>query len=245
MLQRFFLTGAVVAVAALAVPAGAETVHPLRTLVYDVNYTAEVVRHEQTSGFNGSGIGNIAAGHGAVDRRFGSDDQGRLTIEIVAATPDGGLVADVSYAGKIAQPRTRVAIFKDGRLSFDPAMPLAPPALRVVPFLARGFVAERDLSPGASWQAEAPAPAVGNLSFRVAHADATVATIEFEGSMVVRGSNGFAETERGSTLYAVDTLAPVQLDFRTTTRRELGTEQSDTTDAHVVAHVVSDSFAKR
>ncbi len=226
----------------------ADAPKPLRVLVYDVAYSTSTLRHEQTSGFTSSPNGTMGsiAGSGSVDRRFGSDDSGRLTVAVIAATADGGLVVDVSYAGKsTSQPVVRVAILRNGDLSFDPKTPLLGAATGLLPFLSRGLIAERNVNPGSSWIVQAAAPATGATTYRVVTLEGERATLELDSSITVKGASGFAEATQGKAVYATDVLSPLSLDLHSIIRRDVSVEQADTIDARLVATVVSDTFAKR
>lgn len=226
-------------------PAGAaDASKPLRVLVYDVNYTTTTLRREHTSGFTEGGTSVTTSG--IVDRRFGGDDAGTLTVAIVAATQDGGLVADVTFSGKEkSQPVVRVAILQDGRLSYDPRLSLSGPAIALLPFLARGLVAERDVNPDSSWTIQAKAPSTGTTTYKVVSLDADVATIDVTSTVSVRGRDAYAESVTGRTAYAVDKLSPLSLELNGTTRRDVNMGESETTEIHLSAKLHSDSFAKR
>jgi hypothetical protein len=248
-------------VAALAAPVAAATpaaqdapIKPIRTLVYEIRSSAHSSHEKKTSGFNGAmgsgapgsgGVG-ITAGNGTAGVGLDGNDSGRLIIEVIAATPDGGLVVDSSYAGTLSnQPKVRVALFPDGRLSADPSKPLGPEALHILPLLARGFIANRDVSPGSAWTVPAPAPAKGVTTYRVNKLDGQQATIALEGSISLPGVNGFDESDRGTTTYATDLVSPVSYDLNARIHRQLGVDESVTTDTHLTATLVSDSFAKK
>jgi hypothetical protein len=234
-----FLTGASAAGAA-------DALKPLRVLVYDVAYSSSTLRAEHTSGFTNGGTGSVAAGSGRVDRRFGSDDRGTLTVAVVAATPDGSLVVDASFVGKsITQPVIRVAILKDGSLSYDPKTQVSGQVLRLLPFLSRGLIAERDVNSGSTWSVQAFAPAAGATTYRVTAFDGTRATLEFDESITVKGASGFTESAQGKTVYATDLLSPISIDLHTIIRRDLSINLADTTDSRLSAAIVSDTFAKR
>jgi hypothetical protein len=241
---------ALAAAAALLACAGAaraaDAPKPLRVLVYDVAYSTTTVRREHTSGFSNSGSG-IGTGSGAVDRRFGSDDRGTLTVAVIAATADGGLVADASFVGKsMTQPVIRVAIAKDGSLSYDPKTQLSGQALGLLPFLARGLIAEREVNPGSTWSVSAPAPAAGTTTYRVTAVDGGKrATLELDSSITMKGGSAFTQASQGKTVYATDLLSPVSVDLHTVIRRDLSIDLADTTDARLSASMVSDTFAKR
>jgi hypothetical protein len=246
-----------VAVAAPLAASAADAPAPatsLRHLVYDVTYSARTTHEVKSSGFNGGYGGSsmpgegsgVAAGGGTVSQFMNGDDHGKLTIDVVAATQDGGLVVDTSFAGSAnVQPTTRVAVYSDGRLSADPAHPLCPEATRLLPLIARGFIANRDVSPGSSWSVPAPAPAKGSTTYRVQSSDGARALIAIEGVWSMPGPTGFDESDNGVTTYATDLVSPVSYDVTSRIRRQLGMDQSMTTSAHVIATLVSDSFAKK
>jgi hypothetical protein len=247
MSHRLFpALAAAVALLACAGPArAADAPKPLRVLVYDVAYSTTTVRREHTSGFSTSGSG-IGTGSGAIDRRFGSDDRGTLTVAIIAATADGGLVADASFVGKsITQTVIRVAIAKDGSLSYDPKRQLSGQAMGLLPFLSRGLIAERDVNPGSTWSVAALAPAAGTTTYRVSTVDGNRATLEIDASITTKGGSGFTESVQGKSVYATDLLSPVSIDLHTVIRRALSIDLADTTDARLSATMVSDTFAKR
>lgn len=240
--------------AAIAAPVAASAtdapIKPLRTLVYDVQSSAHSQHEKQTSGFNGSygmsGNAGVSSGNGTAGVALDGTDRGRLTIDVIAATGDGGLVLDTAYAGKLSsQPKIRVALYPDGRLSADPSKPLGPEALHVLPLLARGFIANRNVSPGASWSMSAPPPAKGATTYRVSKLDGDEATITLEGSITLPGVNGFQESDRGTTTYATNLSSPVSYDVNARIRRQLGVDETVTTDTHMTITLVSDSFAKK
>jgi hypothetical protein len=245
-------------VAAFAVPVAAtaadQPIKPLRTLVYTVQSTAHSTHEKKTSGFNaaygtnpmGLGSAGVSSGNGTAEIGLDGNDSGTLTIDVIAATPDGGLVVDSAYAGQLSsQPKIRVALYPDGRLGADPAKPLGPEALHILPLLARGFVANRDVSPGSSWTMSAPPPAKGTTTYRVSGLDGDRATIALEGSISLPGANGFDESDRGTTTYATNLISPLSYDVTARIRRQIGVDESVTTDTHMKVTLVSDSFAKK
>lgn len=226
----------------------------LRSLVYEVQSSAHSYHEKKTSGFNGGMGGSPAAdtnpgvssGNGTAGVGLDGGETGRLTIDVVAITQDGGLVVDAAYTGtRTSQPKTRVALYPDGRLAADPAKQLGPEALHVLPLLARGFIANRDVSPGSSWTIAAPPPAKGNTTYRVSRIDGDQATIALEGSISLPGLNGFDESDHGTTTYATNLVSPVSYDLTAKIRRQLGVDESITTNTHMTVTLVSDTFAKK
>jgi hypothetical protein len=244
MVHRSLALSVALAVVAGAGTAGAgEALKPLRVMVYDVIYSTSTLRREHTSGFTGSEFGGSVAGLGLVDRRFGSDDTGTLTVSIVAATRDGGLVADVTFAGRsVNQSTVRVAILRDGGLTYDPRLALSPAATGLLPFLARGLLAERNVNVDSAWTVAARPPAAGQTTYKVVATDGDRATIEIESAIAVRGAAAFAESTQGRALYATELLSPLSLDLHSTVRRDVSAEETDTVDSRLSAKLRSDVF---
>ena len=247
---------AVATVLACAVPSIASAADapakPLRTLVYDVVYTAHTLHTQKTSGFNGSLGGGMQSGNGTVSGSgtagvgLDGDRRGTLTVDVIAATPDGGLVVDTSYtASSVSEKKTRIAIYPDGHITAPPDTPLGPESLHLLPLLARGFFANTTMASGVSWTAP-PQPATrGAMTYRVQNIDGKIATIALDGSMAVSGINGFSELDRGTMSYATDLDDPISLDLIAHIERQLSIDQALTTDAHLVVKLVSDSFAQK
>ena len=253
--MRRLLALSVLAALAAPLPAFAANdapVRPLRSLVYDITYSAHSRHDKKTSGFNGGyggdpGSGSAGvSGSGTASVAMDGSDSGRLTIDVIAAAADAGLVVDVAYAGRLnSQPKLRVALYSDGRIGADPSKPLGPEAVHILPLLARGFVANRRVEVGASWSIAAPAPAKGATTYRVERLDGENATLSLEGTMSVGGVNGFDQSDRGTTTYATDLISPLTYDVTSRIRRQVGADETITTDAHLVAKLVSDNFYKK
>jgi hypothetical protein len=217
----------------------ADVPKPLRTLVYDVSYDALQTQEEKTSGFDAPGAPDV-------QQQFNVGDVGQLTVDVVAATADGGLVVDTAFAGKTRKdPPLRVAILRDGHLSWDPAKELAPEAIRILPFLARGLVAERAIAAGVSWVTRPPAPATGTLTYRIATLDKSIAHLDVQGIVSVPGPPTYDENSNDSTVYDLDHLMPISAEIVVTVRRRLSGVTTQSTRIHLVAKLASDTFANR
>jgi len=245
MHRRSIVFTAVLALWLATVAAAADAPKPLRTLVYSVQFSSQSRNSEQTSGFTGAG-GGSSAGHGAVERSSSASDEGTLTIDVIAASADNGLVVDAAFAGKTsAQSRIRVAILPDGRLSFDPHQQLLPEAARILPLLARGIVAGRDVSVGSAWTAAVQPPAKGSIAFRVTALEGPQATLTIDSEITVPGPQGFDEQDHVTTKYATDLLCPLTYTLETHSRHQPSPEQYVTSTARLTATLVSDTFAKK
>jgi hypothetical protein len=200
---------------------------------------------EQTSGFSGTG-GAVASGHAAVSRSSEVSDEGSLTVDVIGATGDLGLVVDAAFAGKNShQPAIRIAIFPDGRLAYDPAKPLSVEAARLLPLLSRGLLNGRDVEAGMTWKTDAPAPAKGTTTYRIIDVHGTQATIGIESDIKVPGPRGYDEQDQGKTTYATDRVCPVLVELQARSRHSPSTEQYVTTNMHLTASLISDTFAKK
>jgi len=231
--------------APLAAAAAGEPAKPMRTLVYSVQLSTTTKNEEQTSGFTGGG-GGSSMGHGSVARTSEASDDGSLTIEVIGATPDLGLVVDAVFAGKNShQSAIRVAIFPDGHLSYDPAKQLSVEAARLLPLLARGLLNGRDVAPGTTWKTDAPEPAKGATTYRIIDVHGMQATIGIESDIKVPGPRGYDEQDQGKTTYATDRVCPVIVDLQARSRHSPSADQYVITSMHLTASLVSDSFAKK
>jgi hypothetical protein len=233
-------------VIAPASAARADDIKPLRTLTYDVAYTLSTSQDVRVSGLTGGQPHDMETGRAAVQRGFNSNDRGTLQIDVIAAPADGTLVVDATYTGRESkQPAIRVVVFSDGSLSYDPKRVLSAQARRVVPLLARGILADHDVSPGSSWTTPFAKPASGTTTYRVSHREDTRATIAIAADFTVPGPSGYEEHDDGTTSYATDVLCPLTYDGRFRVRRQITPEQLESADSHVTATLVSDSFAKK
>ncbi|MEA2689918.1 MAG: hypothetical protein QOD51_2525, partial [Candidatus Eremiobacteraeota bacterium] len=214
-------------------------VKPLRTLVYSVQFTAKTTNEEHGSGLS-SENGAQAAGSATTRRTSNVDDSGTLTASVVAAPSDGGLVIDTSFTGKSAnQPAIRVAVYPDGRLTYAPGADLSPEAARLLPLLARGIVADRDVSPGSSWTIAAPAPLHGAYTYHVSAVDGDTATFGIDVDMSAPGPKGFDEHGKATAKYDTKRLCPTQFDYTGTARHQPAMDQYVTTTARLTATLVS------
>lgn len=220
---------------------------PLRTLVYAMTVTSKTTNEEHTSGFRRAtplSAETQVSGNATVKRVADVDDDGTLTIGVVAATGDGGLVVDAAYDGKATvQPSIRVGITAEGRLLYDPKRPLSVEAERLLPYLARGFVANRDVSPGGAWTIALPAPAHGSIAYTVSANAGSVATITIVATIQMPGNLGYSETDRGTLVYDTERLCPKRYELEVNEFHSPSPEEFVSTRALITATLRSDTFA--
>jgi hypothetical protein len=241
MLARPAAYALLAAFAALAPPAAQGAGEkPLRTLTFEVRYAVSSTREQRISGLSyGQSSGPTSATVG-----LGGDDSGTMTVNVVAATADKGLVVDVSYNGKTTkQPPIRVAILSDGRLGYDPKTPICDQALQVLPLLARGMFLDRELAQGVSWSTPYAAPVTGTKSYRVTAVSGMRVTFAVSSSMTLGGPQGFDEHTDGTLEYEVDAQAPLRLDVQTRGHR-VTPDGLETTDTSLSATLQSDTLPR-
>lgn len=219
---------------------------PIRTLIYSVTITETTRNEEHTSGFRDGGRGATPIGSARVDRQSSVADEGTLTVKVIAATGDGGLAVDASYAGKNSnQPVVRIAIFPDGRLTYNPSAEVSIATLRVLPLLARGLTAERNVSPGSVWSTSVPVPASGTIAYRVDHVDGEKATLAIQSHAVMPGPRGYIEDGVATALYATDRLCPISYQLDALAHHQPDVDQYVTVNDRIRAELVSDTFDKK
>ncbi len=235
--------------AAVCAPAAAQTppaAKPLRTLVYSLEYSDTTRSEEFVSGL-ASGSGPSASGpimgRAETERTASHGDAGTLTANVVAATPDGGLVVDASFAGKdVSQPVVRVAVFPDGRLGVPPGSPLLPAVAHILPLLARGIVAGRTIDVGSTWAMDVPPPIKGTETFKVTAINGNVATFAIALHETVPGPRGFDESGDATAVYDTTKLRPNRVDFTLVSRHTVGTDEYVSTNSRLTVTLVSDTF---
>lgn len=228
---------------AVAAPVRAQTA-PLRTLVYAVTMSSRTVNDELTSGFTADGRA-VTSGSATVSRSSSAGESGTLTVEVVAAPPDGGLVVDAALAGRnVQQPRIRVAILADGRISAAPSAPLSVEAARLLPLLSRGLVAGKEIDPGVAWTMPVPPPARGSVAYRVTHVDGALATLALTSSLAVGGPQGYDENDEGVVVYDTVRLCPTRYEIVTHGRHQPAPEQFVRSEGRLTASLLRDSFAQ-
>jgi hypothetical protein len=206
---------------------------PLRVIVYDVTYMVSTTAAD-----------NVSAG--TTQRSSLTTDRGKLTVDVVAAPEDGRLIVDAAFAGYTPdRSAVRVAISKSGDLSADPATPVSAAAVGVLPMLARGLLVGRDVSPGSTWDVAAAAPSRGTITYRVLHSDDERATLAVAGQVSIRRPDGFDSQSSATVAYDTVHLCPLHYDVTTIVRRQASMSRFVTSTTHLVADLVSDSFANR
>jgi hypothetical protein len=238
----------------------AETGRPLRTLTYAVDVT--IVNTLDTPGGQvaGGGTRPVQLGKGRVasagpqitgtgDKRSGARlaTKGSITVEVVQATDDAGLVVDVAEdAGGGVRPKVRIAIASDGALFYDPsnAALLSEEEMAVAHWLGRGFYGDRPTAVGTSWVVDQSANGHSDVErYEVIARDASHVTLGYALEQRTSTTSGYSGTRAGSLVYDTAMVVPVRASFDTIARRRAG-ESYDTLRTSVTLTLTADSFKK-
>ncbi|MBV8152333.1 MAG: hypothetical protein JOY59_12310 [Candidatus Eremiobacteraeota bacterium] len=224
----------------------------LRHLVFDIRSSSTLRQDRRRSGLSYLDPGTqqmVNPTGGNYDTiSVSSRNLGQLIVDVIAATQDGGLVVDATLDGDTTKMgKTRIAIFPDGRLSYNPSLDLPPEVLRVLPLLGRRVVTGHDV--GDTWTVPLPGKNVkGENDFRITgEAPGDNLNVELQTSMQVSGYPHVDESSRTTSVYSPRLTVPMKVSFTGLIHKEdSGASQSlQTINLTVDATLVQDSFAKK
>jgi hypothetical protein len=199
---------------AVAATASGATPQPMRTLTYDIDVTIGTVRTLRVDaiGSAGSGVSNTGA---AIETR------GTITIDVIAATTDGGLVVDVvENSPNRSRPKVRIAIAKTGDLTYDPKLSenVTEEEDALVRWLARGFYGQGTEAQGSNWSVDRSHGDVKGLEhYQTKSVDAGQVTLDYKAETEVRGAQGFDMTRIGSLVYDTKMVVPTTVSYQEVT----------------------------
>jgi hypothetical protein len=236
-----------------------EPPRPLRTLTYAVD--VKVVNTMDTPGGTVAGggarpalvvkgrvIGQSRGVTGSGDQRSGASlaTKGSITVDVLRATDDAGLVVDVAEdAIDRVRPKVRVAIASDGALFYDPtnAPQLSEEEIAVIHWLGRGFYGDHPTTIGTSWIVDQSANGHTDIErYQVMASAASHVTLGYALEQRMTLGNGYNGTREGSLVYDIAMVVPVKATFESVARRQLG-ESYDTLRTSVQLTLTADTFA--
>ncbi len=250
---------AVLLAAAPLCASGAERA-PLRALTYAVDVsTADSV---DTSG--GTINNGVRAGIFVHGRLVGGDtptsgsgekhstasqaSKGTISVDVVQATTDAGLVIDIAETtDALARPKVRMVIAGDGTLFFEPAevTKLSEEELVVARWLGRGFYGDHPTDVGTAWVVDLSANGRSDVEhYRVLAHDAQQVTLAYAFEERTTIANAFAGTRQGSLVYDTALVVPVKASFQTIARRQVGAAYATVRTA-VTLTLTADTFRRR
>jgi hypothetical protein len=251
----------IAALAAIPAPARAgDLLKPLRTLVYDVALTVGIVHRTPRASQNTlvtGGIGRAARAQGIVPgaqggptedvSRAGVETRGTIAVDVIAATGDGGLVADISEtAPGRTRAKVRLAVSHDGSVVADPKFvnDVTEEEVSLARWLARGFYSDHPREAGTLWTVDQSGNGVVAAEhYRVLSAANQRVTLAYALEQSDSAAS-FALTRQGSLVYDTGFIVPISATYEAQARRQLF-EAVDETHTSVVLKLTADSFAKK
>jgi hypothetical protein len=225
---------------ALAATTGNAALKPIRTLTYSIDVMIGTVRSARVDaiGSAGSGVSNTGA---AIQSR------GTVTIDVIAATADGGLVVDVAEnSPNRSRPTVRIAVAKNGELTYDPKQGenVTEEEDALVRWMARGFSSAAPDPVGTAWDLDrGQGDAKGVEHYRVTSISGDAVTLDYKAETTMRGPQGFDMTRLGSLVYDTKLVVPVGVTYQEVTHSQrLG--NYDTTTVSLTIKLSRDTFKK-
>jgi hypothetical protein len=160
------------------------------------------------------------------DQRTATYDRhlnGRIVCDVVAATPDGGLVVDISEdATERSAAPVRVAVEPNGHLNYSPSTTVFEEEVALLRLLARSIVGSQPHDVGASWVVEDSGKGYGSkTTFRVTAVQAAGdLRLDLEQQYHQEGIDGVVGSVQGKVAYDQSKLVPRTASFGAQARRE-------------------------
>jgi len=232
-----------------------EALRPLRTLTFDCAVSVSS-RRETPSDAQTSRIARMGKGFAVVSDKSGSgeddvatklDAKGSISVDVLSATDDAGLVLEVAEdAAERTRPKVRIVLGPDGMLLYDPAnaVNLTEEEVAVVRWLARGFYGDHPRDPGTAWTVDQSANGHVDLEhYRVLSHDRDRVTLGYALEEKAGGASGYDATREGSLVYDTVLVVPVKATFLSSSRRQIG-PTLNTTRSTITLTLTADSFGK-
>jgi len=212
----------------------------LRHLTFAVGVDVETRTDTKVSGIEGPASGTASNTGTQIQK-------GSITVDVVAATGDGGIVVDVSEDTDTRKAGVaRVAIL-GSTISYDPNKDVTDEERDVLRFLSRSFVKDGEISVGTSWATDANSSlGTDHAAYSVTAVDADAKTIDIavDERASQTGPRGFDGTTRGTVKYDMGVLVPLSFSLDTKRRAQQGIDQTVTVETKVTSTLTSDSFHK-
>ena len=190
---------------------------PMRHLVYkfDVNFTTTSTVH--SSGMSGDGPAS-----GVTDYRAGASDDGTITVDVLQAQPDSGLVVRVSEQARLRRsaPQTICVVYGTGSTICDLSKgELNAEEYSLIRFLGRDFINTSQIDAHRHWQYASQASQGNEVSdYTIGKTDNHVMNISYQRLLKVMGGQPFDATTDGTLQYNDELAMPVTVKEDTITR---------------------------
>jgi hypothetical protein len=239
--------------AALTLTAGisfADGPKPIRHLVYnfDVSISTDHTQHVSGIGSSpgGGGPSNPGASSGVVDNVGGTSDQGTIAVDVLQVQPDTGLVVQISEQARNNRDAvpTMCVVYGNSAVICDQTHgQLNEEESSLLRFLGRNFVNPATIDSHDHWRYSASDSQSQETSdFTLGKAVGDSVPVVFQRVLKVSGVNGFNATTDGTLTYNRKMSVPVQIKEDTTTRKQSGAGDYDTTRAQLTLTLQNDSL---
>jgi hypothetical protein len=232
----------------------ADTPRPVRTLTFACSVSVaerrETPGNAESTRIVNAGRGSevmesMPIGNGESDLTARIEAKGSISVDVLSATDDAGLVVEVAEsADSRTRPKVRIAVGQDGALFYDPATSskLTEEEIAVVRWLARGFYGDHPRDPGTSWAVDQSANGHVDVEhYRVVSHDRDRVTLDYVLDEAAAGANGYNASRAGSLVYDTVLIIPVKANFQSSARRQMGSTLI-TTRSTVALTLTADSF---
>ena len=226
---------------------------PLRSVTFQIEFSAKTEERVQTSGLQGSDpiSGNPmgAAGGGSWHTLVSSGGaaKGTITVDVIAVTGDGLVVDIAETADQRNAPKTRVGISTKGRLVYDVAKATVnEEELLLLQLLNRALVEGHD-NDGVTWTDDLSVRGFKDVTtYRILSSTAVkpgpVLHMELERTIATTGGHPFELTASGKFDYNEQRAIPLDVSLRERRTSVVATGRQQQVDATYTFKLVTDSL---
>lgn len=232
------LAAAVALTASAALAGGAK---PIRHLTYTFNIALST-----TATVHDSGIGGDGPASGSSDYRAGTTDQGTISVDVLQVQPDTGLVVQVAEQARNRRDATPTmcVVYGNGATICDQTKgQLNEEEMTLLRFLGRNFVNHALIDAHNHWQYASSDPnAKETNDYTITKTNGDLLDIAYQRVLNVTGAGAFDATTDGSLTYNQNLSMPVSIKEETTTRRNTGMGNYDTSRQDMTFTLAQDSM---
>lgn len=221
----------------------ADGAKPIRHLVYKFGVSLDT-----TKTIHDSGIGGDGPVSGSTNYRGGQTDEGQITVDVLQAQPDSGLVVQVSEQARNrrdAEPTMCVVYGSSAVICDQTKGGLNEEESSLLRFLGRNFVNPATIDLKNHWQyAATDAQSQETSDYTLGKPDGDTVGVTYQRVLKVAGVNGFNATTDGVLSYDQKLSVPVSIKEDTMTRKSTGMGNYDTVRQEITLKLMGDSLAQ-
>lgn len=239
-LLRFSISLAAAAALTASV-ALADGAAPIRHLSYKFDITLST-----TATVHDSGIGGDGPVSGSSDYHSGASDEGTITVDVMQVQPDTGLVVQIAEQARNRRDAvpTMCVTYGNGAVICDQSKgQLNEEEMTLLRFLGRNFVNRAMIDAHNHWQyASNDSQAAETNDYTLGKTNGDLLDISYQRVLKVAGANAYNATTDGSLTYNEKFSMPVSIKEQTTTRKNTGAGNYDTSRQDMSFTLAQDSM---